>query len=131
MKVLEKEFSDKNLYETNRELRIKELLALAGLKTEADWDLYLEALQYSANGFTLVMARDLDEINVNSYNPEWVLAWNGNLDIQICLDYFAVITYVTDYFTKDDLGTMNILREAIRNCTSESLKEKMKLMIHI
>ena len=127
----EKESSDKNLYERNRELRIKELLVLAGLKTEADWDLYLEALQYSANGFTLVMARDLDEINVNSYNPEWVLAWNGNLDIQICLDYFAVITYVTDYFTKDDLGTMNILREAIRNCASESLKEKMKLMMDI
>ena len=77
------------------------------------------------------MSRDLDEVNVNSYNPEWLLAWDGNLDIQICLDYFAVITYVTDYFTKDDTGTMEILRDAIQNSASAQIKEKMKLMMDI
>jgi hypothetical protein len=125
----EKEALDKALYETNRELRIKELLYMAGLETDEDWNLYLEALQYSKSGFSVVMARDLDEINVNSFNPEWLLAWDGNLDLQICLDYFAVITYVTDYFTKDDTGTMQILRDALKNANSENVKEKMRMMM--
>ena len=126
----EKEAQDKTLYEMNRELRIKELLSMAGLETEEDWNFYLEALQFSKSGFSVVMARDLDEINVNSYNPEWLLAWDGNLDLQICLDYFAVITYVTDYFTKDDTGTIQILRDALKNADSDNIKEKMKMMMN-
>ena len=51
------------------------------------------------------MERDIDEVFVNSYNPEWILAWNGNMDLQICLDFFAVITYITEYYTKDDTGS--------------------------
>ena len=89
-------------YVKNREERIKMLLSAAGYKTENDWDLYLSALSVTKSGYSLVMARDIDEIFVNSYNPEWILAWNGNIDLQICLDFFAIITYITEYFTKDD-----------------------------
>ena len=126
---LQKENTDKALYEKNREFRIKELLTLIGLDKEQDWNLYLEALQYNPKGFSMVMARDLDEIDVNSYNPEWTLAWNGNLDLQLCLDYFSVITYVNDYFTKDDTGTMNLLRDANQNTCSDTVKEKMKFQV--
>ena len=76
------------------------------------------------------MARDLDEINVNSFNPEWLLAWNGNIDLQICLDYYAVITYITDYFTKDTTGTMEFLKKALKESDCDSLKEKMSLMMN-
>ena len=46
--------------------RIDALLELAACSKEA----YEEMLAYSSAGFTVVMARDIDETNVNSYNPE-------------------------------------------------------------
>ena len=35
------------------------------------------------------------------------------MDIQVVLDFFAVITYVTDYYSKDDTGTMEIIKAAL------------------
>ena len=106
------------------------LLCAAGYETENEWDLYLSALSVSKKGYSLIMARDIDEIFVNSYNPEWILAWNGNIDLQICLDFFAIITYITEYFTKDDTGTMSILLEALKKSDCPSLKEKMTLLMN-
>ena len=45
------------------------------------------------SGYNILLQRDIDETMVNSFNPEWTLAWNGNSDVQIALDFFAVITY--------------------------------------
>ena len=63
---------------------------------------------------------------VNSYNPEWIMAWDGNIDIQVCLDFFAVITYITEYFLKDETKTMEILRQVVANNPDDDTKEKMK-----
>ena len=71
------------------------------------------------------MERDIDELNVNSYNPEWARAWEGNHDLQICLDYFAVITHITEYYSKNDSDISKLLVEALKESDSESLKEKM------
>ena len=49
------------------------------------------------------------------------------MDLQICLDYFAVITYITEYFTKDDTGTMEMLLEALKNSESSNFKDRMIL----
>ena len=67
----------------------------------------------------------MDEIYINSYNIEWLRAWNGNMDIQIVLDYFAVITYVTDYYAKDDTGTMEVIKAALAQTKTNDLKEKI------
>ena len=121
MKDYDKDGESKQEYEQNREKRVKKLLSYAGLKTEEDWKLYVDALSVSSSGYSIIMVRDIAEMFINSYNPEWILAWNGNMDIQICLDYFAVIVYITEYFLKDDTGTMSVLIEAIKNCDSDSL----------
>ena len=77
------------------------------------------------------MKRDVSEIWVNNYNPEWLLAWNGNMDIQLCLDYFAIITYITDYYTKDETGTLEHLLKAAKECHGKSQKEKMKSLSQV
>ena len=117
-------------YKRNRKVRILKVLNLAGLKTQDDYDLYISALEFSGSGYSILLERDIDEMYVNSYNPEWARAWNGNHDLQICLDYFAVITYITEYYTKDDTGTMTILIDALKNSTCENLKEKMQLLMN-
>ena len=68
---------------------------------------------------------------VNNYNPEWIRAWNGNMDIQLCLDFFAICTYITDYYTKDESGTISHLVQAAKECHGKSQKDKMKALAQV
>ena len=76
------------------------------------------------------MTRDIDELMVNSYNPEITRAWNGNTDFQICLDFFAIITYISDYFTKDDSGTLKSVINVMKTSDCDDLKDEMKLLMN-
>ena len=96
MKEYNKNEESEELFYINREKRIKQLLSVIGYDTEENWNLYIEALSNSKRGYSIILQRDIDEVFVNSVNPEWILAWQGNIDLQICLDFFAVITYITD-----------------------------------
>ena len=60
--------------------------------TETD---YYEALKVSETGKVVILKRSPKEMWTNNYNAEWIEAWNGNMDIQICLDFFAIVTYIT------------------------------------
>ena len=83
-------------------------------------DEYEYALSYTNVGYKIVQERDLTEIFINSYNIEWIRAWNGNMDMSVCLDYFAVITYISDYFSKDDTGLMEVINTVVKQITSET-----------
>ena len=87
---------------------------------------YLEALSWSRAGYSIHLKRDIDEIFINSYDPEWIRAWDGNIDKQPCFDFFEVITYVTEYFTKDESGTAEVLKKVIEENPDDSANEKMK-----
>ena len=90
--------------------------------------LYYEALGVSKKGKIIVLKRTVQEMWVNNYNPEWILAWNGNMDIQLCLDFFAICTYITDYYTKDETGTMTHLIKAVKECHGKGQKETMRAL---
>ena len=102
----------------------------AGLKTKEEKQKYQAALEYSSSGYKIVMARDIDELWVNSYNPEITRAWNGNTDFQICLDFYAIITYITEYYTKDDSGVVKVLVNTLKASECEDIKAKMKLLMN-
>ena len=87
-------------------------------------------LSYSPTGFSIIFKRDIDEIMVNSFNPEWTLAWNGNTDVQLTLDFFAVITYITEYFTKSDSSTMKNFMNALKDIEYTGVKQKMSLLMN-
>ena len=70
----------KGQYFTNRKKRILDLLERAEV-SEND---YLEALSWSRAGYSIHLKRDIDEIFINSYDPEWIRAWDGNIDKQPC-----------------------------------------------
>ena len=87
---------------------------------------YTKAISVTTSGYTVVYRRDIDEAYINPYNVEWMRAWNGNLDIQICLDFHAVITYITDYYSKDDTGTMDVIKKMLdkdNSCTKDKMKK--------
>ena len=87
---------------------------------------YEDLLSISFRGFSMVHKRDIDEIFINNYNKEWILNWNSIMDIQITLDFYAIITYISDYYMKDDSGTMEFLKAAIKETENESFKERLK-----
>ena len=102
--------------------RIDEMLKVAGDISYGD---YVRAIKRSKKyGSAVLLQRDINEIYVNNYNPEWLKACNANLDIQPVLDFFAVITYVTDYWAKADEGLTPILREAALKLKSEPEQKK-------
>ena len=109
-------------YEEYRRLRIEELLKRA----DVEKDDYYRALQFNSKGYTVVLKRDLDEIWMNPYNPEWLRCWDGNIDVQPCLDFFAINTYITEYFAKDETRTMQAIKAVLENSPDESTKEQMK-----
>ena len=117
-----KKTESKKEYKINRKKRILQLLEIAEISEED----YLEALSSQRVGYSVHLKRDIDEIYINSYNPEWIQAWDGNIDIQPVFDFFEVITYVTEYFTKDESGTAEVLKQVIENNPDDSTKEKMK-----
>ena len=79
---------------------------------------------------SLVYARDIDELMVNPYNPEITMAWNGNTDFQFCFDFYAIITYITEYFTKDDDGVIKIMVDTLKASDCKDLKDQMKLLMN-
>ena len=50
------------------------------------------------------------------------------MDMSPCLDYNAVKTYISDYFSKDDTGVMEIIKTILKESPSQSFKEDMKLI---
>ena len=85
----------------------------------------------STKGYSIHYKRDVDETMVNTYNPEWICAWNGNMDFQLCLDYFAVITYISAYYCKDDSGAMKMLQEALKESINDDLRSKLHKMVSV
>ena len=126
MNKYDKENENIEEYKKNRKKRILEVLELAGVDPQE----YVAALKESSRkGINVILARDIDELYVNNYNPEWVEAWNGNIDFSPVFDFFAVVTYVTEYFTKDESGTSQFLAEAskqIKNLPEKDQKKSIK-----
>ena len=89
-------------YERNIRKRIEMVLKLASAGGEPiTYHQYeMAVLQQPRKGSEVLLRRDIDEIFVNNYNQEWIVAWDANLDISPVYDYFGIITYITDYFMK-------------------------------
>ena len=51
--------------------------------------------------------------------------------MQIPLEFFAVITYITEYFNKDDTAMMKNLNDALKTLRSDGFKERMTIMMNI
>ena len=96
---------------------IDKLLKVASGKDEHPimYEEYIKAVhQQPSKGSGVLLKRDIDEIFMNNYNPEWLEAWDANMDLQPVFDHYAVLTYVTDYFTKDSTGLTDVLKAAAK-----------------
>ena len=110
---------------------------LSGGSKSIDWEknllsaVYHYCLTFCRYGTRVILEREVCEIYVNNYNPHWMEAWNANLDLQICLDYFSIITYMTDYVTKPETKTTEALKQVkkIKEKQNASTYELMQALI--
>ena len=110
-----------------KELRIREACKMA----KVEYEDYVQALSVSRVGYKIVMSRDVDEVNVNNYNVEWMRNWDANLDIQIAIDFFAIITYITNYISKPDTATVEIVKNAMKETPATNYKERMRIAANV
>ena len=111
--------------------RLLAVLRIADIGEGTDEDLlhwYHEALSISPAVYKMVLKRDVNEIYVNNYNPEWILCWNANMDLQFCFDYFAIVTYISDYYGKDDSGTVHYIQKALKEVGNCNMKQQLGLV---
>ena len=66
---------------------------------------YHELLTHSTKGYGVVLTRDVDECWINKYNPEFLEVWDGNIDVALVFDMYAVVTYIADYYMKVRMNT--------------------------
>ena len=117
-----------NEYEENRKERILLVLEHAEV-TEEEYEAAI--MQSTRKGITIVLQRDINECFINNYNGEWLRAWSGNMDLQVTLDFFSVITYITEYFCKDDTGTTAFLVEAAKQCSNLSSQQQRRCLKNV
>ena len=110
------------LYQAGIEARIRMMCEDLGIQ----YTDYISALSFCQMGYSVVLRRDFDEVYVNSYNKEFIRAWDGNMDFQFVLDPFAVSTYVVDYVSKDDTAVARKMQEALKNEKNLDLRQRMR-----
>ena len=88
-----------------REAEVADLLEVDENADQEDWNVdilnkYHALLRHSVKGFGIVLTRDVDEVWINKYNPEFLEIWDGNIDVALVFDMYAVVTYIADYYMK-------------------------------
>ena len=62
--------------------------------------LYILALRSSIKRDTVFLKREPNAMRVNNYNVDCLRAWRANLDVQVVLDIFSCVAYITAYVAK-------------------------------
>ena len=89
---------------------------------------YEKALSTSHRGRVLVLKRSVKERFVNNFNEEMLQAWNANMDIQLAIDPFAIITYIVSYVNKDETQITKFLKEALNSTAGKGVAEQLKAL---
>ena len=77
---------------------MSQLLAQCNM-TFDEYDTYVESLTSAS---VILMKRDIKDCWVNNYNPDLLMAWNANMDIQYILDEYGCIMYMLSYISKPE-----------------------------
>ena len=110
-------------YVRMREVRIRAVLQRA----EVNFEKYHEYLAMSRTGVKVVLQRDIAEIYVNNFNAKWLELWDGNMDLSPVKDFFAVLTYITEYAFKPEPQELE-MRRLLELVKDESIEKQMRVI---
>ena len=94
---------------------------------------YHSALSVSSKGNVVIQKRKFDELFTNNYNRHWLEAWNANMDLQYCCDTYAVVTYICDYYSKDETGVTDVFKQVVKQQADQrkSVHDMLRLLKNV
>jgi hypothetical protein len=104
---------------------LKKIWELVEDNDDSDFEQILRATQITQSEFeeiladvakrkTMYLKRRIQDQWINNYNPHLIRCWNGNMDIQYCLDPFSAVVYMLSYLTKSEREMGDLLKNAQR-----------------
>ena len=106
-------------------LTLESLLQSVGIPLDS----YIEALEHSATRHMVILKRQVHEQFTNNYNPLFMHAWQANMDIQLMLDTYACVMYVTSYLCKSERTMSELLKQASKQCKKRDMDIKQRLSV--
>ena len=91
---------------------------------------YIRCIKSSLNAPKVFLKRKPNEMRINLFNGEILLAWKANLDIQIVLEPYGCASYIVGYMSKSQRGMSTQLDAAAKE-TRKGNFELKKQVRHI
>uniref|UniRef100_A0A0L8GT30 OTU domain-containing protein n=1 Tax=Octopus bimaculoides TaxID=37653 RepID=A0A0L8GT30_OCTBM len=78
------------------------------------------------SGKQVVLKRQPSERWINQYNPKILKTLRANMDLQVIMDPYSCIMYITSYMMKSERAMSELLKEVAEESRSEDLKSKLR-----
>lgn len=117
--VIKKILNDKMLPE---DITLDKLLGQAGIS----YSDYIRGLQICSSGNSVVLRRKPSESWINNYNPDVIMVWKANMDLQYILDPYACVMYIASYMFKSKKSMGELLKQVSKECGAEQIKTQLK-----
>ena len=89
---------------------------------------YMEYIKITEKGKKIFLKRDFKERYVNNYNEEMLHVWNANMDIQLAIEPYSVISYMVNYITKSENAVTAFLKEALDGTATKDANIKLNVL---
>ena len=88
---------------------------------------YVRCICSSLRAPTVCLKRKPQEMIINLFNENMLLAWKANLDIQIVLEPYGCATYIVGYISKSQRGMSAQLDAAAKEARKGNLDLKKQV----
>ena len=92
---------DMNEFQENVEMTFNDFLNKIA---KMDFEDYIRCIRSSLRAPKVFLKRKPQEMRINLFNENMLLAWKANLDIQIVLEPYGCATYIVSYISKSQRG---------------------------
>ena len=82
---------------------------------DMDYGEYLKCISSHLKGDKVFIKRRPCETRINQYNKDLLTAWQANMDMQFCIDPWAIINYIVKYMCKGERGMSTLMQTASDN----------------
>ena len=94
-------------------------------KADIDIETYRKILSVKDKAHSVILKRNPCECYINFYNPDLLLAWGANMDLQFVVDAYSCIVYITSYMMKAEGAMSELLSNVLKENDNEDIKTKM------
>ena len=115
---------DMNEFQDNVEMTFDDFLNKIA---RMDFEDYIKCIRSSLRAPKVFLKRKPQEMRINLFNENMLLAWKANLDIQIVLEPYGCATYIVGYISKSQRGMSSQLDAAAKEARKGNLDLKKQV----